>query len=148
MTGATIYVLFKQNEIVYVGQSINPYNRIGQHTKDKDFDHFRVMPCLKKRMAYWEKYLIYKYQPKYNVVGKEKGDRIVKQVAKEEPKVEYQGEPLFINNSYNVGYGYVSAAGSRLVIDGGRTSQSNVYKINNPIRVWVEDNLYDLQLFL
>lgn len=135
MTGATIYVLFKQSEIVYVGQSINPYSRIGQHTKDKDFDHFRVMPCLKNRMTYWEDYLIYKYQPKYNVLGKKKGNRAIKQVAKEEePKIEYECEPLFINNSNNIGYSYVSSAGSRLVIDSGRTFQSNVLMISDPIR--------------
>ena len=134
MTGATIYVLFKQSEIVYVGQSINPYSRIGQHTKDKDFDHFRVMPCLKKRMAYWEDYLIYKYQPKYNVLGKKKGNRAIKQAAKEDPRIEYECEPLFINNSHNIGYSYVSSTGSRLVIDSGRTFQSNVLMISDPIR--------------
>ena len=135
MTGATIYVLFKQSEIVYVGQSINPYSRIGQHTKDKDFDHFRVMPCLKNRMTYWEDYLIYKYQPKYNVLGKKKGNRAIKQVVKEEPKIEYECEPLFIDsNTSNIGLGYSSTTGSRLVIDSGRTFQSNVFMINDPIR--------------
>ena len=135
MTGATIYVLFKQSEVVYVGQSINPYSRIGQHTKSKDFDHFRVMPCLKTRMTYWEDYLIYKHQPKYNVLGKKKGNRAIKQAVKEEPNIEYECEPLFIDsNTNNIGFGYSSTTGSRLVIDSGRTFQSNVLMINDPIR--------------
>jgi len=135
MTGATIYVLFKQSDIVYVGQSINPYNRIGQHNKDKDFDHFRVMPCLKKRMAYWEKYLIYKYQPKYNIVGKEKGDRIVKRVVKEEPTIEYECEPLFVDsNTSNIGFGYTTT-GPRLVIDSGYTYQPNVFHGEIALRI-------------
>ena len=113
MTGATIYILFKQDEIVYVGQSINPYNRIGQHTKDKDFDHFRVMSCLKSRMTYWEDILIWRYDPKYNVQKKKKGSP----KPKKEPKVEYECEPLFIDsNTSNIGFGYLNTTGPRLVI--------------------------------
>tara|TARA_A100000172_G_scaffold79272_1_gene66007 strand:+ start:5033 stop:5569 length:537 start_codon:yes stop_codon:yes gene_type:complete len=133
MTGATIYILFKQDEIVYVGQSINPYNRIGQHTKDKDFDHFRLMSCLKTRMTYWEDYLIWKYDPKYNIQKKNKG----RPKPKKKPKIEYEYEcePLFIDsNTNNIGFGYSSTTGSRLVIDSGRTFQSNVLMINDPIR--------------
>ena len=135
MTGATIYVLFKQSDIVYVGQSINPYSRIGQHTKDKDFDHFRVMSCLKSRMTYWEDYLIYKYQPKYNVLGKKKGNRAIKQVVKEEPKIEYECEPLFIDsNTSNIGFGYTTT-GPRLVIDSGYTYQPNVFHGEISLRI-------------
>ena len=120
-----IYALFKNEVIVYIGQSINPYSRIGQHTKNKEFDLFRLMPCLKKRLAHWEDYLIYKYQPKYNILGKKKGSRSIKQVVTEEPKVEYECEPLFIDsNTNNIGFGYSSTTGSRLVIDSGNTFQS------------------------
>ena len=108
-----IYALFKNEVVVYIGQSINPFNRIGQHTKDKDFDYFRLMPCLKKRLTYWEDYLIGKYDPKYNIQKKRKGGPRTKK----KPEVEYECEPLFIGEANaNVGYGLVTI-GPHLVID-------------------------------
>ena len=72
MNRAAIYALFKDEKIVYIGQSINAYSRIGSHNKDKDFDHFRIMPCLKRRMNNWEEMLIQRYKPKYNKQGLKK----------------------------------------------------------------------------
>jgi hypothetical protein len=72
MNRPAIYALFKDEEIVYIGQSINAYSRIGSHNKDKDFDHFRIMPCLKHRMNNWEEMLIQRYKPKYNKAGLKK----------------------------------------------------------------------------
>ena len=62
-----IYFLFDGDEIVYIGQSINPYSRITQHIKKKKFSHVRFLPCSSRRMNYWEQKLIAKYNPKYNV---------------------------------------------------------------------------------
>ena len=62
-----IYFLFDGDEIVYIGQSINPYSRITQHIKKKKFSHVRFLPCSSRRMNYWEQKLISKYNPKYNV---------------------------------------------------------------------------------
>ena len=108
-----IYALFKNEVVVYIGQSINPFNRIGQHTKDKDFDYFRLMPCLKKRLTYWEDYLIGKYDPKYNIQKKRKGGPRTKK----KPEVEYECEPLFISEvNANVGYGALVATGPHLVL--------------------------------
>ena len=72
MNRPSIYALFKDEEIVYIGQSINAYSRIGSHNKDKDFDYFRLMPCLKHRMNHWEEMLIQRYQPRYNKAGLKK----------------------------------------------------------------------------
>ena len=129
MTGATIYILFKQDEIVYVGQSINPYNRIGQHTKDKDFDHFRLMSCLKSRMTYWEDILIWRYDPKYNVQKKKKG----RPKPKKKPRVEYECEPLFIDSSTShIGFGYhaVTHEGLKFVHNSGSAITAMSYQPN------------------
>ena len=129
MTGATIYVLFKQDEVVYVGQSINPYNRIGQHTKDKDFDHFRLMSCLKSRMTYWEDVLIWRYDPKYNVQKKKKG----RPKPKKKPTVEYECEPLFIDSSTShIGFGYhtVTNEGLKFVHNSGSAITAMSYQPN------------------
>ena len=59
-----VYLLFFKDEIVYIGQSINPNGRIGSHIRDKIFDGYRILPT--NRRLYWEKILIKKYKPKYN----------------------------------------------------------------------------------
>jgi hypothetical protein len=71
---SAVYVLLLQGEVVYVGESINPYSRLGAHVKDsnKRFDSIRILPCAKHRRHYWEAVLIYKYQPLFNKKGKKK----------------------------------------------------------------------------
>ena len=64
----TVYVLSDGKDIVYVGQSKTPYQRIHQH-KDKKFDQVRFLPCKLERMSYWEKVLIKRYKPRYNRTG-------------------------------------------------------------------------------
>lgn len=66
-----VYILFRKNVVVYVGESINPYQRICTHQKsDKDFDCFRVLYCKENRRKYWEKKLINAYLPQYNKTNK------------------------------------------------------------------------------
>tara|TARA_R100001510_G_C7639058_1_gene196826 strand:+ start:649 stop:1275 length:627 start_codon:yes stop_codon:yes gene_type:complete len=66
-----VYILYKKNVVVYVGESINPYQRICTHQKsDKDFDCFRILYCKKNRRKYWEKKLINAYLPQYNKTNK------------------------------------------------------------------------------
>ena len=77
--------------------------------------------------------MIWRYDPKYNI--QKKSSKKGSPKPKKEPKVEYECEPLFIDsNTNNIGFGYSSTTGSRLVIDSGRTFQSNVLMINDPIR--------------
>ena len=67
ITGGSVYVLFNEDEVVYVGQSKNPCSRIASHNKDKIFTKYRIMQCRPKRMLYWEGVLIAGYgKPKYN----------------------------------------------------------------------------------
>lgn len=64
----SVYILFRDDEVVYVGQSQNPYARMAQHLKDKRFTHIRIMSCSKSRARYWEEKLIKAYRPEYNKV--------------------------------------------------------------------------------
>ena len=66
-----VYILYRKNVVVYVGESINPYQRICTHQKsDKDFDCFRILYCKENRRKYWEKKLINAYLPQYNKTNK------------------------------------------------------------------------------
>ena len=60
-----VYILAFKERIVYVGQSQNVHARIPQH-KNKQFTHFRILPCGKRRRLYWEAVLIKRYNPDYN----------------------------------------------------------------------------------
>ncbi len=59
-----VYLLFCDKEIVYIGESKNPNQSIGNHVKDQVFDGYRILP--KNRRKYWETILIKRYEPKYN----------------------------------------------------------------------------------
>lgn len=60
-----IYFLKKEDEIVYVGQSINIHRRVEQH-KDKDFDDYSFIECEKSLLDCTEEFYILKCNPKYN----------------------------------------------------------------------------------
>lgn len=63
-----IYFLIKDDEIVYVGQTIRGMHRIKVHQFEgkKDFDSFSYLVCDKNELDYWESRYILKYDPKYN----------------------------------------------------------------------------------
>lgn len=61
-----VYFLIDQNEIVYVGQSVNIYSRITQHAVDKIFDRYAFVPCLKEHLDKLESLYIHFLQPKLN----------------------------------------------------------------------------------
>ena len=65
----SVYLLTRHDEVVYVGQSINPVGRIYTHKREKDFDGFRILKCRADRMLYWEDKLINHYKPVYNIRG-------------------------------------------------------------------------------
>jgi hypothetical protein len=71
---SAVYILMLRGEIVYIGESKNPFSRIGCHVKDmhKRFDSLRIMPCADHRRKYWEAVLIDRYQPIFNSKGKDK----------------------------------------------------------------------------
>ncbi|OLF36556.1 hypothetical protein BTW00_05585 [Psychrobacter sp. C 20.9] len=60
-----VYFLVKNNEIVYIGQSINIASRITQH-RDKDFDSVSYVACHKDELDILESLYILAYQPALN----------------------------------------------------------------------------------
>lgn len=64
--GNMIYFLIKNDEVVYIGQSINGIKRPIHHY-DKDFDYFTFVNVRdKNKLDELENYYITKYEPKYN----------------------------------------------------------------------------------
>ena len=63
-----VYLLLKNNQVIYVGQTTNGINRIKQHfvKKEIEFDEYRTIKCSKKDLNNLEDFYIIKYQPKYN----------------------------------------------------------------------------------
>jgi excinuclease UvrABC nuclease subunit len=73
-----IYFLIKNNEIVYIGQSINIHHRITNHCRDKDFDKVSIIECNKASLDDLEKEYINKFQPIINLEGMKRQARKVK----------------------------------------------------------------------
>lgn len=65
ITGCGIYFLFRNNTIVYVGQTTNGLKRIFDHT-DKRFDEYTFIRCRKCELNVLEAAYIKKFKPKYN----------------------------------------------------------------------------------
>jgi len=63
-----VYCLFSKGNLVYIGQSINIFARIQNHT-DKTFDTVRFYPCEAKHLNEQESFLIGLFKPKYNISG-------------------------------------------------------------------------------
>lgn len=62
-----VYMLYKGDNIVYVGQSQSSIiQRISYHSTDKDFDSIAFMNAPKHLLDYLEATLIIKHKPKYN----------------------------------------------------------------------------------
>ena len=93
-----IYAILYNNEVIYVGQSINIRSRLASHTSKARIDEyakrdqhdkntqlklefytliqehmdemqFLYIPCDKKELDKYEEYYINKYKPKYNYLG-------------------------------------------------------------------------------
>jgi len=62
-----VYLLYNNEDIVYVGKSNNMKNRISQHKKDKEFNNVKCIVFKDEGLInLYEPYLIQKYKPKYN----------------------------------------------------------------------------------
>jgi len=59
-----VYILMQGDEVVYVGQSVNPSARLGKHTQDKIFDKAYLIPT--NNLLETEAIYINKFKPKYN----------------------------------------------------------------------------------
>lgn len=70
---SAIYFLFIDNELVYIGQSINVERRLYAHPIA--YHTHRIIPCPVDKLLYYEKRLINFFKPKMNreTGGKRKG---------------------------------------------------------------------------
>lgn len=66
-----VYFLLKENEIVYIGQSINCFSRVSSHTNDatKDFNRVCYVPVNSDELNAIEEILIAIFKPKHNRAG-------------------------------------------------------------------------------
>ena len=64
-TASGVYFLVDGDEVVYVGQSVNIYNRIPQH-HDKKFDRYMYVPCKPELLNALESLYIHCFRPKLN----------------------------------------------------------------------------------
>lgn len=64
-----VYMLYKNDNIVYVGESSNILSRIGQHIKEgvKDFDEFEYFELEEEDRMNLEAFIIRIVKPKYNI---------------------------------------------------------------------------------
>lgn len=64
-----VYALYLYGEIVYIGQSLNVFNRIDTHISEgiKKFDSYKFFFCDSKRLDRFEERLIKRYTPHYNI---------------------------------------------------------------------------------
>lgn len=63
----SIYLLIKDNEVVYVGRSVDEYRRVWQHKKTKHFDDAAFFVISSDRVSEVEEALIAKIRPKGNI---------------------------------------------------------------------------------
>ncbi len=61
-----IYFLILKGRVIYVGQSIDIYNRINSHKKDKDFDNVMYIKCNEEELTTTEDYYIIALNPPLN----------------------------------------------------------------------------------
>lgn len=66
--GATtgVYFLIKDDSVVYVGQSVSVFGRIGQHQNNKDFDSIAWIPCEQEKLDQLESLYIHLLTPILN----------------------------------------------------------------------------------
>lgn len=63
--GPGVYFLIKNNEIIYIGSSKSPINRIYQHS-DKHFDFYYIKECCLEDLKNLESNMIFDHSPKLN----------------------------------------------------------------------------------
>jgi len=70
-----IYFLIKEEEIVYIGQSISISSRICSHSTSrlKDFDSYYFVNCFREELDELETKYIYKFMPRHNLYNSKLG---------------------------------------------------------------------------
>lgn len=74
-----VYRLYKDNEIIYIGKSVNIKSRISQHIKDKEIDSYDYCEFANESdMNIYELYYIDKFKPRLNKDCKTKQTTTIK----------------------------------------------------------------------
>lgn len=60
------FLIDDQDEVVYVGQSVNVFSRIAAHAQTKDFRCVSYIPCSLSQLDALESHYINKFKPKLN----------------------------------------------------------------------------------
>lgn len=68
VTATGVYFLIRDKRIVYVGKSTDVYNRLRQHTADKEFDRVAVLRCPPSILDALEAIYIQLFKPELNIV--------------------------------------------------------------------------------
>ena len=58
-----VYFLIYKNNIVYVGQSVNVFSRMREHSKSKEFDSYVYINCAKEHLDILESLYIHMFSP-------------------------------------------------------------------------------------
>ena len=61
-----VYFLICDSSVVYVGQSVNVFSRIGTHANEKKFDRFAFVPCEPSMLNKLESLYIHMLRPRLN----------------------------------------------------------------------------------
>jgi hypothetical protein len=64
---AGVYFLIRDGEIIYVGQSVNVHNRVGDHVRYRMFDRVYILPCDPANLLETEAKYIHKFRPVENL---------------------------------------------------------------------------------
>ncbi len=103
------YVLLWRGEVAYVGQTENPMQRIGNHSRSYRFDRVWFVRCRSEDLLDLEDHLIYHLRPKQNKTGGERPPPMSLAEAKEfiEALTEFPKAP-------EPGFDLVKAAGLKM----------------------------------
>ncbi len=98
-----VYLLKKDDVVVYVGQTKQGVKRISQHY-DKDFDSVEIMPCSEELLNQKESYYILRHSPKYNTqpTNCRTIDGIKSYMAKKHKKRIYKKDIILFIESNNI----------------------------------------------
>lgn len=67
----TVYMLFQDDDLIYVGVTSDLHTRILAHSSDKNFNKIVFIECIERNITFKiEKHLIRKYQPILNCKSK------------------------------------------------------------------------------
>lgn len=96
-----IYFLYRGLELVYIGQTVNLFRRIGQHLDDKtkEFDSYKFLEINGNiNLMKIEIFLIKRFQPTYNKARKKTYTREVRNKYQLERYHENKNKVKIVNN--------------------------------------------------